>query len=84
MGDIRGNFTQMKAVKVDGARRIRLTALQPGDYYEPEIGEGAARITLRRLPPPRKQWSKEEALKALNKSALRFTRSWDQVKEETR
>ena len=75
----------MNAVKVDSARRIRLTVLTPGDYYEPEIhGRGAEEITLRRMPPPRKKKTKEEALKAINKSPLRFTRTWDQVKQETR
>ena len=38
----------MNAVKVDSAKRIRLTLLTPGDYYEPEVrGEDAEEITLR-------------------------------------
>jgi hypothetical protein len=78
-------FYTMNAVKVDSARRIRLTVLKPGDYYEPQVrGTDAAEIILRRMPPPRRQWTKEEALKALNKSPLRFTKSWDALKEETR
>src|ERR1017187_7260346 len=32
----------MNAVKVDSARRIRLTVLTPGDYYEPEVRGGDA------------------------------------------
>jgi hypothetical protein len=74
----------MNAVKVDSAKRIRLPVLIPGDYYEPEIRGQGQEITLRRMPPPRKQWTKEEELKAINKSPLRFTHSWDQLKEETR
>jgi hypothetical protein len=74
----------MNAVKVDSAHRIRLTVLTPGDYYEPEIHGQGQQITLRRMPPPRKHWTKEEALRAINKSPLRFTHSWDQVKQETR
>ena len=78
-------FYTMNAVKVDSAKRIRLTALTPGDYYEPEIrGNGADEITLRRMPPPRRQFTKQEALRAINKSALRFSQSWDELKEETR
>jgi len=42
----------MKAVKVDPARRIRLSMLAPGDVYEPEI-VSADEITLRRVPAPR-------------------------------
>jgi hypothetical protein len=75
----------MNAVKVDSAKRIRLTVLTPGDYYEPEIrGKAAEEITLRRLPPPRRRFTKLGALRATEKSPLRFTHNWDQVKEETR
>lgn len=74
----------MNAVKVDSARRIRLPELKPGDYYEPEIRGQAEQITLRRLPPPKRQWSKAEALRAIEKSALQFNRSWEQIKAETR
>jgi len=74
----------MNAVKVDSAKRIRLTALIPGDYYEPEVrGKAADEITLRRMPSPH-QFTKLEALRAIGKSPLRFTPSWDQVKAETR
>jgi hypothetical protein len=75
----------MNAVKVDSARRVRLPALKPGDYYEPEIqGSAAEQVTLRRIPAPRRQWTKDEALKALNKSRLRFSKGWEDLKEETR
>jgi hypothetical protein len=75
----------MNAVKVDSAKRIRLTVLTPGDYYEPEVrGRAAEEITLRRMPPPRRRFTKVEALRTIEKSLLRFTHSWDQVKEETR
>ena len=75
----------MHAVKVDSAKRIRLTPLIPGDYYEPEVrGKAADEITLRRMPSPHRQFTKLEALRAIEKSPLRFTPSWDQVKAETR
>jgi hypothetical protein len=75
----------MNAVKVDGARRIRLAVLTPGDYYEPEVrGTQADEITLRRLRSPRRGWSKEEAKRAIDRSRLRFTRSWEELKQETR
>src|ERR1035438_3949839 len=75
----------MNAVKVDSAKRIRLTVLTPGDYYEPEVrGGDAEEITLRRMPPPRRRFTRLEALRAIEKSPLRFTHSWDPVKEEPR
>ena len=73
----------MHAVKVDSARRIRLSVLTPGDYYEPEIQGEGQQITLRRMPPPRKRWTRA-VLRAINKSPLRFTHSWDEIKQETR
>src|ERR1035438_4141187 len=63
----------MNAVKVDSAKRIRLTVLTPGDYYEPEVrGGDAEEITLRRMPPPRRRFTRLEALRAIEKSPLRF------------
>jgi hypothetical protein len=75
----------VNAVKVDSAKRIRLTVLTPGDYYEPEVrGRAAEEITLRRMPPTRRRFTKLQALRAIERSALQFNYSWDQVKEETR
>jgi hypothetical protein len=75
----------MNAVKVDNAHRIRLMALKPGEYYEPEIrGLDADEVTLRKLQPPRKKMTKAQVLKAIAKSRLRFTCSWDELRRETR
>ncbi len=74
----------MFAVKMDGAKRLRLKALRPGDYYEPEI-LSLDRINFRRVPPPRRpKLTKAQALAAIGKSRLRFTHTWDQLKAETR
>ena len=77
--------SDMYAVKVDKGQRLRLTVLRPGDYYEPEI-LNPDQITLRRVPPPRRpvKLTKAQALAAIGKSRLRFTQSWDQLKEEAR
>ena len=75
----------MNAVEVDSAKQIRLTVLTPGDYYEPEVrGGDAEEITLRRMPPPHRHFTRLEAFWAIEKSPLRFTHSCDQVKEERR
>jgi hypothetical protein len=73
----------VNAVKVDEARRVRLPMLTPGDYYEPEL-RGEAEIVLRRVPAPGQRMTKEECLIGIERSSLRFTKSWDELKEETR
>ena len=59
-------------------------ALRRHEASEEIRGRAAEEITLRRMPPPRRRFTKLEALRAIEKSPLRFTHSWDQVKEETR
>lgn len=72
----------MNAVKVDETRRVQLPMLTPGDYFVPQ-NVGANDILLRKVPvPPRK--SKAEILAALDKSPIRFTASWDELKHELR
>ena len=73
----------MQAVKVDAEQRIRLPQLNPGDYYEPEF-HGSEDVHLHRVPPPTLKRTKAEILQAIDDSPLRFTASWDQVKQETR
>ena len=76
--------TAMFAVKVDPGKRLRLKVLRPGDYYEPEV-VSLDQINFRRVPPPqRRKLTKAQALAAIEKSRLRFTRTWDKVKAETR
>ncbi len=74
----------MYAVKVDAGKRLRLKVLRPGDYYAPEV-LSLDQINFRRVPPPRRpKLTKVQALAAIEKSRLRFTRTWDEVKAETR
>jgi hypothetical protein len=75
----------MNAVKVDEDHRIKIAGLKPGDYYEPEIhGQHAEEITLRRLEAPRRRMTRAEVLKAIDESPLEFTKSWDEIRKETR
>jgi len=75
----------MYAVKVDKGKRLKLTVLHPGDYYEPQV-LSPDQINLRRVAPPRRptRMTKAQALEAIEASRLRFTQSWDQIKQETR
>ena len=73
----------MIAVKVDDARRVRLPTLRPGDYYEPEF-HGEDEVVLRKVIPPRRKMTVAEALEAIRRSPLQFTKSWDEIKKETR
>jgi hypothetical protein len=73
----------MNAIKVDDAHRIRIPALRPGDYYEPEaLGEND--VLLRKVPQPRRGPTYAEAMAAIESSPLRFIKSWDEIKKETR
>jgi hypothetical protein len=74
----------MEPVRVDENGSIRLEALVPGAFYEPEI-VGPDEIKLRRVSPrgPRKR-TREEILATIEASPLRFTKPWDEVKRETR
>jgi len=75
----------MNAVKVDAAKRIRLVRLRPGDYYEPDY-LGPEEIVLRRVPEPKRRvkMTKAQALAAIEKSRLRFSVTWDELRKETR
>ncbi len=76
----------MLAVKVDNAHRIRLVKLAPGDYWEPEF-RSPDELLLKRIQPPKRlkrPKSREEVVQALKRSQLKFTVSWDELKEETR
>ena len=73
----------MNAVKVDETHRIQVSVLRPGDYYEPEV-LGENEILLRKVEVPRRRATFAEAMAAIESSPLRFTKSWDEIKEETR
>ena len=73
----------MNAVKVDEAHRILVSVLRPGDYYEPEI-LGENEVLLRKVELARRKPSFAEAMAAIESSPLRFAKSWDEIKEETR
>ena len=73
----------VNAVKVDEAHRIRISILRPGDYYEPEI-RGENEVLLRKVPQPGSRPTYAEALAAIDNSPLQFTKSWDEIKKETR
>ena len=73
----------MDAAKVDEAHRIQLSVLRPGDYYEPEVlGENV--VLLRKVALPRRRPTYAEAMAAIESSPLRFKKSWDEIKKETR
>ncbi len=78
-------FPAMQAVKVDAAKRIRLPVLRPGDYYEPEC-LGPEEIVLRRVLKPKRKvpMTKAQALAAIERSRLKFTLSWDELRLATR
>ena len=76
-------FNLVNAVKVDDAHRIRIPALRPGDYYEPEL-LCENDVLLRKVELPRRKPTFAQALAAVESSPLRFTKTWDEIKKETR
>ena len=73
----------MNAVRVDEAHRIQISALRPGDYYETQV-LGENEVLLRKVELPGQKPTFAEAMAAIDSSPLRFTKSWDEIKEETR
>jgi hypothetical protein len=74
----------MNAVKVDQAHRIRLPELKPGDYYEPAIGPNGDQVTLRRLKSARPRLTSEAIRRRIQSSKLRFTRTWEEMRADSR
>jgi len=73
----------VNAVQVDEQRRLLLPMLKPGDYYAPEF-HGESEIVLRKIEQPERKRTKEKILRAIEKSPIRFTASWDDLKAEIR
>jgi hypothetical protein len=73
----------MNAVQVDQARRLTLPMLEPGDFYETEV-RGENEIVLRKVVPRPRNMTQQEILQAIEQSPIRFTASWDDIKEELR
>src|SRR5688572_25639471 len=84
VGNTNAYLAYMEPVKVDQDRTIHLDALVPGAFYQAEV-IGPDEITLRRVaqPSPTKR-DRDEVLRALQQSSLRFGTSWDDLRRETR
>ena len=55
--------------------------LRPGDYYEPEV-LGENEVLLRKVELPRRRPTFAESnVAAIESSPLRFTKNWDEIKE---
>lgn len=83
VGGLALEIPKVNAIKVDDTKRVRLPMLTPGDYYMPEV-HGENEVLLRRVPVPRRRMTREQVLQAIEESPIRFTRSWDKLKEEIR
>jgi len=75
----------MTTVRADDKKRIRIPAVRPRDIYHPETMTRDL-IVLRRieLPKPQKRMTREEILRAIENSPIKFTKSWDELKAEVR
>jgi hypothetical protein len=75
----------MITIRADDKKRIRLPAVHPRDVYHPETLTRDL-IVLRRIEPPKpkKRMTRAETFHAIETSSLKVTKSWDELKAETR
>jgi hypothetical protein len=75
----------MITIRADDKKRIRLPAVHPRDIYHPETLTRDL-IVLRRIEPPKpkKRMTRAETFHAIETSSLKVTKSWDELKAETR
>ncbi len=75
----------MTKATVDDLKRIRLPDAQPGQVLAIEANpEGGWKLTPLAPISGGKKWTKTEVLEAIEQSPMRFTKSWDEIKKETR
>lgn len=85
-GRVRWDCPDVNAISDDHCRLTSQDLFKPNTIYEGEVTQDG-RVVLTELPTktfPGARLSKAKALAALEKSPLRFTRSWDELREETR
>jgi hypothetical protein len=72
-------------IVADEKKRLRIPAVHPKDVYHAETLTRDL-IVLRRVEPPKpkKRMTREEILKAIERSPIRFEISWDDLKKEIR
>jgi hypothetical protein len=75
----------MLTIRADDKKRIRIPAVHPRDVYHPETLTRDL-IVLRRIEPPKpkKRKTRAETFHAIETSSLKVTKSWDELKAETR
>lgn len=70
-------------IVADDKKRLRIPSVHPHDVYHPETLTRDL-IVLRRVEPPKKRMTREEIMKAIESSPIRFAKSWDELKKEIR
>ena len=86
MFTVGGKIPNMATIaKVDDKRRIRIPEAKPGqELLIQATANGWSVSHLQPAVAPRRQRTKQEVLRAIKSSPLRFEVSWDKLKEETR
>ena len=72
----------MKIGTIDQESRIRLVGTHPKERFW--VIEQTDGYRLKRVAEPKKRMSKQDVLKALRTSKLRFTRDWEEIRQDTR
>ncbi len=79
------DYPTMSTSTVDSKKRVVLASGKQGEVYDVQ-SQGEGRLLLVRLERPRrkKHMNKKACLAAMNKSPLRPTMGWDQLRRTTR
>ncbi len=79
------DYPTMSTSTADAKRRIVLPGASPGDVYDVQrINEDQVVLVKLQRPPLPKQTQKQDVLRAISKSPLHPTKSWEKLKNLTR
>jgi hypothetical protein len=75
----------MITFRADDKKRIRIPAVRPRDVYHPETMTRDL-IVLRRVEPPKpqKRMTREEIMRAIENSKIKFNITYDELRKLTR
>ncbi|MEY2428273.1 MAG: hypothetical protein QOJ40_1158 [Verrucomicrobiota bacterium] len=86
IGDFRGTLPIMRLSTDDRCRLQSRELLKPNTPYEGQL-DATGRIVLTELVPkagPTRFHSKQEVIRAIKSSRLKFRRSWAEIRKDTR
>jgi len=74
----------MTTATFDDKKRVRIPDAKPGQVVCVEPGPDGTWKLIPLVPMIKRKWTYKEVLKAIDKSPRPFTKTWDELKKETR